>query len=279
LKQEEGKAVELQHLIGKFIPIPLLGEELDEYPKDFNPDFPFLFLTQQMVDLLNEVITRNSTGKRIGGYVYTGPNGVGKSGISYLIASYAYVNGYPLVYIPLCSKWVHEYTHHNKDMNWAALYFLKTCYRLNRDVFDSSWDGEISILKQYENSNWRDITCVSTTTCASFQVSFGEDLNRLRTFYIFDEHNELFTSFNPRVDSYFTDFTKWSGATLGSNTTTLYFGSSHSKFLGSLPQGAITRHIHPITESEFTELITIPKNNPFFICKRLKKKKSLKFRN
>jgi hypothetical protein len=222
-----------------------------------------------MVDLLNEVITRNSRKAtprmRIAGYAYAGPSGVGKSMIAYLIASYAYVNGHPLVYIPRCSKWVHEYTIHDKDMNWAALYFLKTCYRLNRDTFDSSWDEGLNILKHYENSKWSDINCVSTT-CASFQCSVEKVLNRMRTFYIFDEHYELFTSFNPREDSYFRPFTQWSGATLGSDTTTLYFASANSKSLGSLPKGAITKHIHPMTESEFTELITIPKDNPFFIC-------------
>jgi hypothetical protein len=43
LKQEEGKPLELQHRIGKFIPIPLLGEELEDFPKDFNPSFHIFF--------------------------------------------------------------------------------------------------------------------------------------------------------------------------------------------------------------------------------------------
>ena len=82
--------------IGKFIEIPLLGEEKEDFPKNFEPHFPHIFVTQELVDNLNEVVTKNG---KDSGYVYSGPNGVGKSILAYLIACYAFVNGYPLIYI------------------------------------------------------------------------------------------------------------------------------------------------------------------------------------
>lgn len=84
---------------GKFVTLPILPGTT---PKGFNSSISNSFLlTMQRAELLLRVIkefTVNSDAKDKG-MVLCGPVGIGKSMFAYLMAAYAWVNKYPLIYI------------------------------------------------------------------------------------------------------------------------------------------------------------------------------------
>lgn len=88
----------------KFVELPVFPP--DCYPKEFTSLIARnFFLTTQRAALVERIINElestdeNNTEK---GMVLSGPYGIGKTCISYLIACYAWVNKYPLIYIVRC---------------------------------------------------------------------------------------------------------------------------------------------------------------------------------
>jgi hypothetical protein len=141
LNNDNNKMMEFKRKIGTFVDLPYFGPTGSNYvPKDYIND-KFL-ITHQRYSILEEIIENEKEGKRItGGMVLSGPHGknifktkgVGKSHLNYLIASYAFVNSFPLLYIPRCSIWV---TESDFDFDEPALYWLKNFYHFNHDLFD-----------------------------------------------------------------------------------------------------------------------------------------------
>jgi hypothetical protein len=86
--------------IGQIIQLPLLAEYA---PKGFDKEtaIPHYLLTKQRFELCRELIdfSKKKPPSFDGGFVPSGPHGVGKSSIGLLLANYAFVNGHYLVYI------------------------------------------------------------------------------------------------------------------------------------------------------------------------------------
>lgn len=88
----------LEKQIGKFIPLPIFGgKESPFVPKDFDTKENF-FLSKQRFQIFKEVVKESSAG-----LLFVGPHGVGKSYLTYFIASYAWINKFPLIYIVIYS--------------------------------------------------------------------------------------------------------------------------------------------------------------------------------
>ncbi len=87
----------LKSRIGTVIELPRLPSS----PKGFeNEDFySHYLLTKQRFDLLKEYADFVRKKASYGGFVPSGPYGIGKSGIGYLLANYAFANSHFLVYI------------------------------------------------------------------------------------------------------------------------------------------------------------------------------------
>lgn len=78
--------------------------------------------------------------------VLSGPYGIGKTCFSYLIACYAWVNKYPLIYIvrcfalfvikkqAKCGNWTSQYKDAYSTLNGPATYWLKQFKLLNNDM-------------------------------------------------------------------------------------------------------------------------------------------------
>ncbi len=84
--------------IGQIVSLP----RLPLVPKGFEDTrtTESFLLTQQRFDLYKEMeeFTKNKT-LSAGGFVPSGPHGIGKSSIGYLLACYAFANNHFLVYI------------------------------------------------------------------------------------------------------------------------------------------------------------------------------------
>ena len=84
---------------GTFVELPEFQCDL---PKDFSSTVANnFFLTSQRAALLEQIINDFERKERFDekGFVLAGPHGMGKTCFSYLVASYAWVNMYPLIYI------------------------------------------------------------------------------------------------------------------------------------------------------------------------------------
>jgi hypothetical protein len=168
LNEEPQKLKELEKKIGTFFELPILGSvDSDFVPKDYVPEH--YFFSKQRFLILNEII--NNENKRItGGLVLSGPHGVGKSYISYLIACYAFINSYPLLYIPRCSNWVRKINLNDKDCDGSALYWLNRFYDLNYDIIDKyeSLNHHKKKLEELKEKKWQD---EFKNGCSSLQTS------------------------------------------------------------------------------------------------------------
>ena len=89
----------IQNKVGQFVQLPILP---CEKPKDFGLKIAEnYFLTQQRANLLKRVVNDFETYRDYGdkGLALVGPHGVGKTCFTYLVASYAWVNHFPVCYI------------------------------------------------------------------------------------------------------------------------------------------------------------------------------------
>ncbi|KAF0978059.1 hypothetical protein FDP41_002574 [Naegleria fowleri] len=224
----------LEKLIGTNIQLPIFQEYGDLVPKNFDPTAKYL-LTRQRFDILKKVVAGAE------GFVFSGPHGVSKSYTLYLIAAYAFVNSIPVLYVPTCGSWRRRYIIGN--IPGANKYLLGLFLSLNSDILSRD------VISKLEESD--DIVSYLSKYVAEDQ----------RVFYLFDEHNELFRLDNDgkifASKPYFQDFTRWTAATRGIHTMTIYCGSAHSSFEDHLPGGESLKivRIVPPTEKEFNTLI------------------------
>jgi ABC-type glutathione transport system ATPase component len=92
---QDGTSMEtLESMIGQFIEVPIISTQARMRPLRGN--LTSVLLTRKMVDILKEVVYN---GTRNFGFALAGPSGIGKSTIMYMIAGWAYVNSYPLLYV------------------------------------------------------------------------------------------------------------------------------------------------------------------------------------
>ena len=82
----------------KIVKLPVLP---CEFPKGFGVDTAAkFFLTKQRASVLLRAIKEsNNFNYHDKGLVTSGPHGIGKTCFTYLVAAYAWVNRYPLIYI------------------------------------------------------------------------------------------------------------------------------------------------------------------------------------
>ena len=224
LNEQPQKLKELENKIGTFFELPHFGSSMSDYvPKDYVSNEPYFFTKQRFL------IFKEAIENKKGGLLLSGPHGVGKSYISYLIATYAYVNSYPLLYIPKCSSWVRKISKEDFDCNGPALYWLNRFYELNYDIINK-YENLKSYKKDFhslEEKEWK-----NKTNCSELQSYIMKSLSKhietpvvslyLNQFYIFDEHNELFnkdnaTNLMPIDFGYFKTYKQWAGPTGGVN--------------------------------------------------------------
>jgi hypothetical protein len=151
-------------------------------PKGFEDvNLDAIILSQQRVDLLRELHAQVTDGKiDAAGFVFSGPQGIGKSVEMYLFASYLYINKHPLVYIPLCSVW--------RDKPYAHL--VQQFHFFNHDQLTRFVDdGLRSRIATYFESTEDAVRKVPDLWSEIETQMTG---NPLRLCLLFDEHNELF---------------------------------------------------------------------------------------
>jgi len=247
--------------VGKFIdltfPFPVdyapKGFEEQVYVKNMR-----ILLTEQRASILIE--SANSVAQKPNfknGLVLAGPHGIGKSTEALLVAIYAHANKYPLFYVPRAAQFI---IHKEK-------YFFTTMRELNQESLSSHLMDKLN-----EYSTKRDLQ--------SAMFDFMSELNNGEQpmFYIIDEHNEfykrtmrviseekVYLDVYPKDNPVLEQFTKWTGATAGKNTFTLYAGSAHSKFLSRMPAGESPRirHIRAFSDEEFETAVS-DERSPFY---------------
>jgi hypothetical protein len=81
------------------------------------------------------LLTKEKDGNVRKGCLLIGPRGVGKSVFAYLLACYAYINRYLLIYIPHMAQWTQ--IHSGKYDDAAAKYFIDQFLLFCQDLVDA----------------------------------------------------------------------------------------------------------------------------------------------
>eukprot|EP01124_Arcella_intermedia_P019090 TRINITY_DN2622_c0_g1_i4.p1 TRINITY_DN2622_c0_g1~~TRINITY_DN2622_c0_g1_i4.p1 ORF type:complete len:613 (-),score=78.21 TRINITY_DN2622_c0_g1_i4:89-1927(-) len=254
---------ELKKRVGDFISLPLLP--IKSMPKGFQPaNLTEFLLTRQRLQILDEVIEAVDKGKLASpsdnGLCLSGPHGVGKSGLNYLLASVAYVRGWFLQYIPLCGEWTAE-----PSDNEMAQFYIDNFKDLNSDLLESVKHDNL------KDKTLRDVFELSIPP-VSKQAKIHYFLSKTTEkpfLLLLDEHNELwkprFYKLNewekkeiiPAKLQYFYSFAKWTTLT-GPRMFLVFSGSAHSQFENNLPAGEDRklRYIYPFDKDEAFKMMT-----------------------
>eukprot|EP01124_Arcella_intermedia_P019091 TRINITY_DN2622_c0_g1_i5.p1 TRINITY_DN2622_c0_g1~~TRINITY_DN2622_c0_g1_i5.p1 ORF type:complete len:613 (-),score=64.14 TRINITY_DN2622_c0_g1_i5:81-1919(-) len=250
---------ELKNHVGRFIPLPQLPSK--HLPKGYQPaDLNQFLLTKQRLQILNEVIDAVDKGERPSysdnGLCLSGPHGVGKSGLNYLLASVAYVRGWFLQYIPLCGVWTR-----GKSDEERAKFYIDSFEVLNSDLLESVKHDHL------EEKTLQDIFELSVPSVSKQgKIHYFLDKTIEKPFLLLlDEHNELwkerlyegYGKVIPAQLDYFYDFTKWT-TFAGSRMFLVFSGSAHSQFENNLPAGEDRklRYIYPFDKDEAFKMMT-----------------------
>jgi len=179
------KTSELQKIKeSKVLSIPRLP--LPVNPKGFDElqTYEHFMLSEQRREILQEVtefVTQKNLNKQSFGIIPSGPHGVGKSSIGLLLACYAFVNNYLVIYIPKCGQWL------NQDEEEMARYFVKSFLELNADIAAS-----LSVEKGNNLFSYLQNSSISWKKKINYLLEYFSSQTHTPVFYIFDEHNELF---------------------------------------------------------------------------------------
>ena len=156
LKSQQG----IQNKVGQFVQLPILPCEL---PKDFSANVvDSYFLTQQRANLLRRVHNDFDILRGDKGLALVGPHGVGKSCFTYLVASYAWVNHFPVCYIvrkqffkfffnttqAKCAEWCANRYQSDLDFDKPAEYWLEQFELLNNDLIQFKFPQLLDILNE-----------------------------------------------------------------------------------------------------------------------------------
>jgi len=259
----------LSQRVGEFIELPDLPGHKPKLLK--SKDWQNFLLTEQRLEIAKEVIGAIGQGPlketRDNGLCLSGPQGVGKSALNYLLASIAYVRGWRLQYIPLCGEWAELETDELR-----ADYF-----NLQYKCLNDNLPAPKQRLRQGRKiSNTKKKRLQQVNTQVSLQANLLKDLRDTTdkpVLIILDEHNELYRwrelvvvppppqtpdlkRYQYKSLAYFSRFTKWTSLT-GPRLYTIYSGSAHSEFEDNLPSGEQTklRFLRPFDEPEAVKLI------------------------
>lgn len=121
------------------------------------------------------------------GLVLSGPHGVGKSAVLYLMACVAWARGWIVVYIPKCAVWCGE-----PDDSLRALFFLKQVWEMNKDLLGDTIETEYGPLSIQPSQELKD---KAVNTQAQLMSHFAQQQDHA-VLYALDEHNELFRERN-----------------------------------------------------------------------------------
>jgi len=204
----------MNEMVGQFLQLPrfeVAGSD-DILPKAYLKDTKFFFSSQH--GKLMEALINNESEVR----VIIGPHGIGKSHLQLLIASFAFVNRFCLVYIPQCAKWAQAFEQYNQkwDSNVnASLYFLKIFKLLNSDIVDEDFMNSIDVALYQDNNMAPHL--------------FARVLELKNLFIVLDDHNELW-NYHVSEEPFFRMWSKWSVTP----RNTFISGSAHSEYLATL---------------------------------------------
>lgn len=246
----------LKKKVGEFIELPdLPGPK----PKGLTQeDISRFLLTKQRWEILSEVSEAIGTGPLRNdvnnGLCLSGPHGVGKSVINYLLASIAYVRGWFLQYIPLCGNWIKYPSDDDR-----AIFFLNRFEELNKDLL-SSVTKTIRYRPERTLADVLELDLPLLTVQHRLEFFLSRVVEK-PVLFLFDEHNELWKldptkSYVPAEIPYFRTYTTWTQLS-GPRLYTIYAGSAHSKFEENLPSGEDRklRFIRPFNRIEACKLI------------------------
>jgi hypothetical protein len=252
-------------IVGSFITLPLLPSGT---PKLMSPnEREKFYLSQHRVDLVNEMIESRAQNydEDKNGMVISGPHGVGKSAVLYLMNCVAWARSWYVVYIPTCLQWCQN----TKEK--CEIYFLEQVWLMNYDILNEEQRDELNDLVQI---NFLPVKGISMDPLLIQDIITGNFKHCKDTpiLYSFDEHNELYrehidnnrTKFQHSQSEYFQNFNLWTGCTKGLRTFTIYAGSAHSTFESSLPSGEEVkiRFIQPLDLNELKEFVSKSKLFP-----------------
>lgn len=243
------------------IPLP----DLLDYPKDFNPNevLSSTLLTPERIEILRNFARKVHLGETYRkndlpemGIILSGPNGVGKSIMSYLLACTAFINGCILVYCPKPAQWTlgNEAAYHS--------YFIDRLIRYNATIL-SSFPVRDQLGKPSSSQTLLDMAVQPPSETVYLQLTNQlKGATKVPVVYILDEHNELYKDgFQERQKTTFANWTKSSGTILdGLRILPILSGSAHSKFeLEGILQTAMDDwkvHLRPMSWESTQVLMT-----------------------
>eukprot|EP01133_Synstelium_polycarpum_P018565 gene18565-22214_t len=238
----------LKEKVGSFIELPNIGGVDACLPKKLYQDkIKSFLLTQERLDLVERFAKTINIGQvnvvndnQQSGLILSGPNGVGKTFDSYLLACIAYVNNAILFYIPLTDRMAKL-----KEDNQMAAYFLDRFVKFNALQASTIQCG----LNDWSATTLLDLATVGILDKSqAFKVS-TELMAQLAAYtehpvmYCFDEH-QYFWKHGVQASSFANTFTIEYGCS-GKRTILIVSGSAHSSFEHNLPSG-MSSWKHPV---------------------------------
>jgi hypothetical protein len=234
LADKYSKTISLDDLgkkIGTIIQLPSLP---NQPPKGFeNPQtIQHFLLTKQRFKLCQELadFAAGKTWSAAGGFVPSGPHGIGKSSIGLLLASFAFVNEHYLIYIvisnflDLLQPAMRQFVQHSPEQ--MALQFLKNFLNFNADLLDGlTKEGSPPLV----DSDFEQLLLPRPSRTLGILDFYEDLLNALAiqtarpVTYIFDEHNELFKKHYDKDSAtplqkhpeFLSNYTRWTGSFRG----------------------------------------------------------------
>ncbi|KAF9194000.1 hypothetical protein BGZ49_003228, partial [Haplosporangium sp. Z 27] len=196
---------------GNQIEIPSLGQA----PKDFGTYASSFLITDQMLELWNEISSEQKTTYR---RVLSGPTGVGKSYLSFFLAARAYAENWLILYIADAGDLVTEKSADSYKI--VIKYFLA----MNSDILTAAELEELTCEYNGERDIW------STAIGPLFEMLKQKSR---KTLTIIDEHGKLFRTKEPIPDKfvslkYLSKFAEWKDDNKGSRL--ILTGTAHAKY-------------------------------------------------
>eukprot|EP01133_Synstelium_polycarpum_P009097 gene9097-10667_t len=249
----------LKEKVGSFIELPNIGGVDSCLPKKLSPDkIKSFLLTQERLDLVERFAKMINIGQvnvvnvnPQSGLILSGPNGVGKTFDSYLLACIAYVNNAILFYIPLTQEMASL-----EDNNKMASYFLTRFIKLNLQASTI----------QCNYNKWCATTLADLAMIGIIDETQALDVSKslmaqLKTYtehpvmYCLDEHQYIWRH-GVEKSTFAESFTIETGCS-GARTIQVLSGSAHSSFEHNLPSGMSSwkHHVLPFNHESFKTVI------------------------
>ncbi|KAL6049233.1 hypothetical protein QOT17_007661 [Balamuthia mandrillaris] len=252
----------LERKIGETIELPDLSGSAKLLPKELQPHkLQSFILTPQRYALLKEFADVVHLGQKDvvntdvqAGMILSGPNGVGKTAESYLLASVAYINGAILIYMPKTAEWASL-----PNDNAVAQYVLKRFCRFNSF---KAWNIKCQSDNNWGSENLLELALVGVRSIEQALLVHFALLQELQGYieapvvFVVDEHNEIWWQ-HKESSPFFRQYMISTGLLQGARTFTLLSGSAHSRFEFNLQPGLERwlRRIQPFPLTIFEKAI------------------------